>query len=40
MSIKDMGGEADATRETGMIKLMTIITGRTINATSVVKKDI
>ena len=40
MSIKEKGGESDATREAGTIKLMKISTGRTGNATSVVKKDI
>ena len=40
MSIKEMGGEADATREAGKIKLMTPSTGRARNATSVVKKYI
>ena len=35
-----MGGEADTTRESGIIKLMTRITGSTRNATSVVEKDI
>ena len=40
MSIKEMGGETDTTRESGMINLMTRITGRTINATIALKNDI
>ena len=40
MSIKEMGVDADATREAGMIKIMTRSNGRTRNAASVVKKDI
>ena len=35
-----MGGEADAKREAGMIKLMTRSNLRTRNDTSVAKKDI
>ena len=37
MPIKAMGLEADSTREMGMIKPMTIITGKTKNDKSVVK---
>ena len=40
MSIKKLGGEAYTKREALMIKLMIRSTGRTGNATSVVKKDI
>ena len=40
MSIKEMGGKADAKREAGIIKVMTRSTGRTRNATSVFKKYI
>ena len=40
MPIKSMGGEAEAKRKVGMIKIMKIITGRTRNATSVVKNYI
>ena len=40
MSINEMGGEVDATREAGMIKLIKRSTARTRNATSVAKKDI
>ena len=40
IKIKEMGGDVDATRETGVIKVMTRCTGKIRSATSVVKKDI